>query len=79
MLELQNICFSAPSDEGRRLILDNVSLQIDEGFTAITGPNGSGKSTLARLLNALVSPSSGRIVVDGIEATEENPYDVREV
>ena len=36
MLELQNICFSAPSDEGRRLILDNVSLQIDEGFTAIT-------------------------------------------
>ncbi|MBR4057587.1 MAG: ATP-binding cassette domain-containing protein [Oscillospiraceae bacterium] len=70
MLELQNICFSAPSDEGRRLILDNVSLQIDEGFTAITGPNGSGKSTLARIIMGMVTPDSGRILFNGEDITD---------
>ena len=70
MLELQNICFSAPSDEGRRLILDNVSLQIDEGFTAITGPNGSGKSTLARIIMGMITPDSGRILFNGEDVTD---------
>ena len=70
MLELQNICFSAPSDEGRRLILDNVSLQIDEGFTAITGPNGSGKSTLARIIMGMITPDSGRILFNGEDITD---------
>ena len=70
MLELQNICFSAPSEEGRRNILDNVSLKIDEGFVAVTGPNGSGKSTLARIIAGMVKPDSGRILFNGTDITE---------
>ena len=60
--------------------VDHVTLDVQEGeFLAVLGRNGSGKSTLARLLNALMLPTSGEIEVDGMVATEENPYDVREV
>ena len=60
--------------------VDHVTLDVKEGeFLAVLGRNGSGKSTLARLLNALMLPTSGEIEVDGMAATEENPYDVREV
>ncbi|MBP3409618.1 MAG: energy-coupling factor transporter ATPase [Clostridia bacterium] len=60
--------------------VDHVTLDVEEGeFLAVLGRNGSGKSTLARLLNALMLPTSGEIEVDGMVATEENPYDVREV
>ena len=69
MLELQNICFSAETEEGRRQILDNVSLTLDEGFVAITGPNGSGKSTLARVIAGMVKPDSGRILFNGEDVT----------
>ena len=69
MLELKNISFSAETEEGRRQILDDVSLSLDEGFVAITGPNGSGKSTLARVVAGMVKPDSGRILFDGADIT----------
>ncbi|WGL53642.1 ABC transporter ATP-binding protein [Nocardioides sp. BP30] len=50
-----------------RVILHPVTLRLSERRVGIIGPNGSGKSTLARLLNGLVSPSSGRILVDGVD------------
>lgn len=66
--------------DGDRRAVDKVSLEVGRGeFLCILGRNGSGKSTLARLLNALLLPSSGEIWVDGIQATEENPFDVRQV
>jgi putative ABC transport system ATP-binding protein len=50
--------------------LGSVSLTVDRGeFTAIMGPSGSGKSTLLNLVAGLDRPSSGRVVVDGIELT----------
>ena len=70
MLELQNICFSANTEEGRRDILRDVSLKLDDGFVAITGPNGSGKSTLARIVAGMVKPDSGRILFDGVDITD---------
>ena len=70
MLELKNISFSAETEEGRRQILDDVSLSLDEGFVAITGPNGSGKSTLARIVAGMVKPDSGRILFNGADITE---------
>ena len=69
MLELKNISFSAETEEGRRQILDDVSLSLDEGFVAITGPNGSGKSTLARIVAGMVKPDSGRILFNGADIT----------
>lgn len=50
-----------------RVILHPVSLRLAEHRIGIIGPNGSGKSTLARLINGLVTPSSGRVLVDGVD------------
>jgi cell division transport system ATP-binding protein len=48
--------------------IDDVSFTVARGeFRLLTGPSGAGKSTLLRLLAALESPSSGRIIVAGVE------------
>lgn len=52
--------------------LDNVSIDINDGeFVALIGHTGSGKSTLIQHMNGLLKPSSGRIVVDGVDITAE--------
>ncbi len=51
--------------------LNNVSLTIPRGqLVGIVGLNGSGKTTLARLLNGLILPSSGRVLVNGMDTTD---------
>ena len=60
--------------------VNKVSLEIQRGeFLAVLGRNGCGKSTMARMLNGLMTPTSGDITVDGIAVEEKNVYDVREV
>ncbi|AKX95289.1 energy-coupling factor transporter ATP-binding protein EcfA [Moorella thermoacetica] len=52
--------------------LEKIDLAIEPGeFLAITGPNGSGKSTLARLLNGLLRPRQGRVLVDGMDTGDD--------
>ena len=60
--------------------LDGVNLEIKQGeFVAIIGANGSGKSTLARHLNALLLPTEGEVLVDGINtADDDKMWDVRQ-
>ena len=55
--------------------LQNVSLQVEAGqFIAILGRNGSGKSTLAKHINALLFPSEGEVIVDGMSTEEEENH-----
>lgn len=71
MLELENICFEV--NNGKKQILKNINLKLDDNFIVITGPNGSGKSTLAKIIAGIVKPTSGRIILDGIDITDFNP------
>lgn len=59
--------------------VDKVNFEIDEGsFVAVLGHNGSGKSTLAKMLNALYVPTNGKILVCGIDTSDENrTYEIR--
>ncbi len=66
MLELKNVSYQTA--DGKE-ILRNVSLQIEDRFVAITGPNGSGKSTLAKLIAGIYIPTSGQILLDGVDIT----------
>jgi len=50
---------------GDRVVLRDVDLSLAERRVAVIGANGSGKSTLARMLNGLVLPTSGRVLVEG--------------
>ena len=78
IIRLKDVVYQYDGNE--RPAVDGVCLDVQAGeFLAVLGRNGSGKSTLARLLNALLIPTSGTVEVDGLVATEDNPYPVREV
>ena len=66
MLEFKNVSYETP--EGK-VILRDVSLKIDDRFVAVTGPNGSGKSTMAKLIAGIYTPTSGQILLDGVDIT----------
>ena len=78
IIRLQDVVFQY---EGADVpAVNHVSLEVERGeFLAILGRNGCGKSTLARMLNGLMTPSSGAICVDGIDVNEKNVYDVRQI
>lgn len=61
-------------------ILKNVSLDIKKGeFVAILGHNGSGKSTIAKHMNAILTPSEGKVIVEGIDTSnEEMLFEIRQ-
>jgi len=65
--------------EDKKNAVDGVSMAVEAGeFVAVLGHNGSGKSTLAKLINALFLPSSGRVVVAGLDtAGPDNAWAVR--
>jgi biotin transport system ATP-binding protein len=56
---------------GERAVLREVSVVLAEHRVGVIGSNGSGKSTLARLLNGLVLPTSGRVLVDGLDTATD--------
>jgi len=69
-LEAINIYKSLPLGRERIDILKGISLRIDHGeFVAIVGPSGSGKSTLLGIIAGLDNPSSGQVLVDGVDIT----------
>lgn len=54
-------------DFGDERVVDHVTLELTERRVGIVGANGSGKSTLARMINGLVTPTEGRVEVDGLD------------
>lgn len=61
-----------PKSPFEKVALDDVNIEIKEGeFVALIGHTGSGKSTLIQHMNGLLKPSSGRIIVDGVDITKD--------
>lgn len=56
---------------GEREVLRGISVTITERRVGIIGTNGSGKSTLARTINGLLTPTSGTVTVDGVDASKK--------
>ena len=65
MLELKNVSYEVNDENVNKEIIKNISFTIDERFVAITGPNGGGKSTLAKIIAGILTPTEGRIFLDG--------------
>ncbi|MDA9794840.1 type I secretion system permease/ATPase [Paracoccaceae bacterium] len=75
-IELKNLTYTFPKASAPTV--DNVSLKITPGQrVAVVGRMGSGKSTLVRMLSGLVEPSSGAVLIDGVDLRQIDPSDVR--
>lgn len=66
MLELRHVGYE--TDDNKE-ILHDISLTVQDRFVAITGPNGGGKSTLAKVIAGIYQPTSGQILLDGVDIT----------
>jgi cobalt/nickel transport system ATP-binding protein len=75
LIEISDVSFAYP---GGQRALDRLSLSIAAGErVAVMGPNGAGKSTLFQMLNGLLRPNAGHVVVDGLPVVNDNLRIVR--
>ncbi len=86
MIQLKDIRFAYEQGEDEKeqplqYALDGVTFDVERGsFIAIVGSNGSGKSTVAKHMNALLLPTSGTVLVDGMDTavvSQTAPWEIR--
>lgn len=80
VLELKNLSYVyGTGTPFEKTAVNNLSLSIEKGeFIGIMGHTGSGKSTLVQMLNGLMKPTSGQVILDG-EDIWANPKDIRKI
>ena len=80
IIKVNGVSFEYLTEESSLKAIDNLTLDVKEGeFVAIIGHNGSGKSTLSKNLNAILIPSEGNILIDGLDTREEDKlWDIRQ-
>ena len=80
-ISVQNVTFKYDSQDETegKLVLNDISFEVEKGaFVALLGHNGSGKSTVAKHLNAMLTPTSGKVYIDGMDTSDEKlTYDIR--
>ncbi len=81
IISVKDLVFNYTNEETGEIIpvLRGVSAEVKRGeFLAVLGHNGSGKSTFAKHLNAILTPTSGSVLVDGTDTSkEENLFEIR--
>ncbi|MBE6602320.1 MAG: energy-coupling factor transporter ATPase [Ruminococcaceae bacterium] len=78
LIHTENLSFSYTDETGadEHPALDGITVDIKKGeYVAVLGHNGSGKSTFAKLLNLILEPTGGRLVIDGIDLTDHEISD----
>lgn len=91
IIRVEGLCFTYEDDRESELInrdelpgLRDINLTVKRGeYLAILGHNGSGKSTFAKLLNLILTPTEGKIYIDGVDVTsdaftEDDVYAIRQ-
>ncbi len=71
VLELRDAGLTVDSPAGDRVVLAPLTLTLTEHRIGVLGANGSGKSSLARLFNGLTTPTSGQVLVDGLDVARQ--------
>ena len=71
VIEVRDVSHTYATGAAERRVLADVAVTLPERRVGVIGSNGSGKSTFARLLNGLVLPTSGRVVVDGFDTRSQ--------
>ena len=77
-IHAQDLCFSYTDEEGREEnpALQSFSVDIHRGeYVAVLGHNGSGKSTFAKLLNYILEPTGGELIVNGLDLSRQDLSD----
>jgi energy-coupling factor transport system ATP-binding protein len=79
MIEIGDVSFTYRMDEADAVpALSGLSLKLEPGqLVAIIGHNGSGKSTLVKLLTAVLYPTEGTVLIDGVPVDREHQWEVR--
>lgn len=78
-IEFRNVSFTYnKSLPGAVKALDSISLTIENGITGIIGHTGCGKSTLVQMINGLLKPDEGEVLIDGVNIWSE-PKKIRDV
>lgn len=81
IIKINNLCFDYETEEGEKYrAINNFDLNIKKGeFVVIIGHNGSGKSTLSKNMNAILKPTQGDIIVNGMNTKDdEKLWDIRQ-
>ncbi|MFA4137173.1 MULTISPECIES: energy-coupling factor transporter ATPase [unclassified Brevibacillus] len=80
LLALRDVSYTYDGEDGQRvLVLQGVDLTIQKGsFVSVLGHNGSGKSTMAKLMNALLLPEGGTVLISGMDTKDgEQLWEIR--
>ena len=72
MINIENVCYKYKNG-GQ--VLENINLIIEEGqIISIIGKNGSGKSTLSRIISGIITPTTGKVIVDDIDTKDKKEF-----
>ena len=80
ILELKNVCYTyGTGTPFEKKAVNDVSFSVNKGeLIGIIGHTGSGKSTLVQMLNGLMKPTSGQVLLDGVDIWDK-PKEIRKI
>lgn len=80
VMELKNVFKIFESPAGESIVLEDINFKINRGeFISIVGPSGSGKSTLLNIIGGLDKPTSGEVIINGLNILSLNESEIAQM